>query len=69
MTKRKFCIYANGPVKLSAKKKTNISSTNKNSKTFFCRNIRISTNKALEAKKPPKIPAIIIKIASKKMFL
>ena len=69
ITNRKFCINANGPIELSPKKKVNISSTNKNSKTIFFENSRISTNNAVEAKKPPKIPAIIIIIAGKKMFL
>ena len=64
----KFCANTNGPIKLSPKKKVNISSTNNSSKTFFFENIRISTNIAVEAKKPPNVPAIKIITAGKKIF-
>ena len=64
----KFCANTNGPIKLSPKKKVNINSTKNSSKTFFFENIRISTNIAVEAKKPPNVPAIKIITAGKKIF-
>ena len=59
ITNLKFCIYANGPLKLSAKKKVNITSANKNSNLFFFENSSTNTDKPAAAIKPPNTPAII----------
>ena len=61
-------MYANGPRKLSPKKKVNISSTNNKYKVLFFVIISMSANKPVAAIKPPKTPAVITKITGKKMF-